>query len=81
MAVELAMNGAIDKFDVILYAANVKLILEISSALDSDFIMAVQRCLFSITEMMQANAKIARNKIQNDIQMPRRKLLHHGSYI
>lgn len=38
-------------------------------------------CLYSIIEMMQADAKIANSKIQNNMRMVRRNSRHHGSSI
>lgn len=46
----------------------------------ADFILLmVHCCSYSMIEMMQADAKIAKNTIQNDMRMPRRSSFHHGS--
>lgn len=66
---------------------NVLLVLEIVSALtrliaeNGDFILLMVHCWmsYSTIEMMQADAKIANNNTQNDIIIPRRNSLHHGS--
>lgn len=71
----------------IAFVDSAKLVLDIISILgilitENGFMLLMAHCcLYSTIEMMQADAKIANSRIQNDMRMARRNSRHHGSSI